>query len=135
MHAFRRNRLRRWVAGSVAVIWLFTVGACALEGPAIESGASQAVPLSTGAPVAPHQKGDLPDDDCCQLQSTALGSFSAPTLPAAMIFVMIVPLLLLILAPAPLTGAMVETRSLSPPVLRWQHFFLVHSLQPQAPPR
>lgn len=136
MGILRNKRFRRWVASGLAVTWLFTVLACALDTDAIAADpvhASQAAsPMHSGP--AHHPDGDTRDDGCCQAQSSAILSFTAIKLPQAAVLPVIMPVALLLLSAVQytlpgVTG--VPDRNAG----RRRSEFLVHSLQAQAPPR
>lgn len=134
MTAFRNNRIRRWLAGGLAVTWLFTVMTCAFDSDAAAAG-----PLQTSQhaalDAAQHQGGgDSLDDSCCQLQAGTIASFDVVKLPPAGALLALVSIVLL------LSFAVRVTESSVPVVpghdaVRRRFEFLAHSLQAQAPPR
>ena len=133
MTTFRNNRIRRGLAGSLAVMWLFTVMACAFD-----SDAAAPEPLQTTQHAVlggtPHQGDVSLDDPCCQLQAGTLASFDVVKLPPMNALWALVSIVLL------LSFAVRETESSVPvapghDAVRRRFEFLVHSLQAQAPPR
>ena len=136
MGIMRNRRFRRWVAGGLAVTWLFTVLACAMDTDAMAADpvhASQAAsPMHPGP--AHHPDGDTRDDTCCQAQSSAILSFDAIKLPQAAMLPVIVPVALLLLSAvqSSLLGVTVVPERRAG---RRRFELLVHSLQAQAPPR
>lgn len=136
MCILRNRRFRRWVASGLAVTWLFTVLACAMDTDAIAADpihATQSASLMHSNP-APHHDGDTKDDTCCQAQSSAIISFNVFKLPHLAVLPVIVPIALLLKFAVQLTllsVTVVPDRNTD----RRRFRFLVHSLQAQAPPR
>lgn len=134
MTTFRNNRIRRGLAGSLAVMWLFTVMACAFDSDAAVVGGLQ-TSQHLALDAAQHRgDGDSLDDACCQLQAGTLASFDVVKLPPAGALLALVSIVLL------LSFAVRETESSVPvapghDAVRRRFEFLVHSLQAQAPPR
>ncbi|HEY1992659.1 MAG TPA: hypothetical protein VGH71_09380 [Gammaproteobacteria bacterium] len=132
MYALRNRRFRRRIAGGLVLLWLFTVLACATDQDAV-TGPANAAP--TAQPQAgPNHHGDVLDDGCCQLQSSAVASFDAVKLPHAMAQPAILPAVLLLLCslPSMLMGVAVAPERYA---VRRRYEFFARSLQPQAPPR
>ncbi|MDE2196975.1 MAG: hypothetical protein KGJ56_07280 [Gammaproteobacteria bacterium] len=119
----------------MALAWLLTVIACTVEGHALSIETAQAAHLSADPHAAHHQNGDSQDDDCCQWQSHAVGSFTVPKYLNPIMLAVIVPLAFVFVMLAPRTGDAHEMLPLSPEPLRRRLDFLHFSLQAQAPPR
>lgn len=136
MNALRNRRFRRWVAGGLAVAWLFTVLACAVDTDALAAEPSQvsqaASPIHSGP--THHHNGDTQDDPCCQSQANAVISFNAVKLPHVTALLVIAPVTLLLMFTLPFALLGVTAVPDRNPVRR-RFEFLVHSLQAQAPPR
>ena len=136
MNALRNKRFKRWVAGGLAVTWLFTVLACAMDGELVAAEPAHATQLATGAQTGSHhnQGGESPDDGCCQWQATSIPSFNVVKLPNVLTFPAIVSLVVLFMLSLPTTllriGVVPDEH---PP--RWRFEFLAHTVQAQAPPR
>lgn len=136
MRGFRNRRFRRWVAGGLAVLWLFTVLACAADTDAPIAAPAHS-PQSTSSahsiPVSPPGDGTQ-DDACCQVQAAAVVGWSMVKLPHMTMPAVTMPLALLLLLalPSALLGVSVVA---DPAAIRRRSRLLVHSLQPQAPPR
>jgi len=134
MRILRNRRFKRWVAGGMAVAWLFTLLACALDTDAAEAPA-KAQSLSAFHTSAGHQTGgDTHDDPCCQWQVSSIVSFNAVKLPQVAVLMTILPavlLLILTMPSVPISVAAAPDRY----AVRRRFEFLVHSLQAQAPPR
>lgn len=136
MHGFRNTHFRRWVAGGVAVLWLFTVLACAADTDAPTAAPDHSSQLSSSVhsvPVSPPDDGTQ-DDACCQIQATAMTSSAVGALPHVTILTVTMPLVLLLLLVLPFTLLGVTAAS-EQDAIRRRSRLLVHSLQPQAPPR
>ena len=136
MHALRNRRFRRWVAGGLAVTWLFTVLSCAVDTDAVAGEPAHVSHSSSPAHSGPahHHEGDTKDDPCCQSQANAVVSFNAIKLPHVTLLPAIVPVALLLIFTLPFTllGVTATPDRTSD---RRRFEFLVHSLQAQAPPR
>lgn len=132
MGALRNRRFRRFVAAGLAVTWLFTVLACAMEGDLAES--AQATQLAADLHTDPsHQHGGSQDDDCCQLQAGSIPSFNVVKLPNVIALPAIVSLIFLLVLTLP-TALLRVGMATDEHVLRRRFDFLAHSLQAQAPP-
>ena len=136
MRGFRNRHFRRWVAGGLAVLWLFTVLACAADTDASTAAPAHSPQFASSAhsiPVPPPGDGTQ-DDACCQAQASAVVGWSAVKLPYMTMPAVTMPLaLLLVLAlPYALLGMSVVS---DPSATKRRSRLLVHSLQPQAPPR
>ena len=136
MQVLRNRRFRRWVAGGLAVTWLFTVLSCA-----VDTDAATAEPTHVSQPVSPahsgpahHHDGDTQSDPCCQSQASAVVSFNAIKLPHVTALPVIVPVALLLMFALPFTLLRV-TAAPDRDATRRRFKFLIHSLQAQAPPR
>lgn len=131
MSLFRNRRLRRWTAGGLAVTWLFTVLACAVD---IDTAAADEAPAPQLVSQAHHHDGATQDDPCCQTQANAIVSFNPVKLPHVTALPAIVPAALLLIFALPFT---LPRLRIAPDryAIRRRPEFLVHSLQAQAPPR
>ena len=136
MHALRNRRFRRWFAGGLAVTWLFTVLACAVDTDAVAAEPAQVSQPTTPVRSGPvhHHGGDTKGDPCCQSQASAVISFDAVKFPQVTALPVIVPVALLIMFALPFTLPGV-TVAPDRDAVRRRFEFLVHSLQAQAPPR
>ena len=136
MHALRNRRFRRWVAGGLALTWLFTVLACAVDTDAVA-----AAPAHVSHLASPSQSGSTnqhdggtQDDPCCQWQASAVPSLNLVKLPTLFASPMIVSLVLLfVFAPSATVLSVGAARDEN--LIRRRFEFLAHSLQAQAPPR
>ena len=136
MQSLRNRRFKRWLAGSLAVTWLFTVMACAVDTDGVGTEAvhvSQSMSLGDSG-VPHHHDGGSQDDPCCQWQSSTVISFNAVKLPQATVLMAILPVVLLLMLSRPSTPIRVATAP-DRYAVRRRFQFLVHSLQAQAPPR
>ena len=136
MQVLRNRRFRRWVAGGLAVTWVFTVLACAVDTDAVAAEPAQVSQPASPAHSGPihHHGGDTQDDPCCQSQANVVLSFNAVKLPHVTAQPVIVPVALLLVSTLPfalLGVTAVPDRN----AVRRRFEFLVHSLQAQAPPR
>lgn len=136
MNALRNRRFRRWVAGGLAVTWLFTVLACAVDGELVAAEPAHATRLATDnhAGSSHNQGGESPDDGCCQWQATSIPSFNIVKLPSVLFVPAIVSLVFLLVFILPVTVLRIGVVPDDYPVRR-RLLFLAHSLQAQAPPR
>ena len=136
MRALRNRRFRRWIAGGLAVSWLFTVLVCAVDTDAVAAEPAKVTQpaSSTHSGPAHHHDGDTKDDPCCQSQANAVVSFNAVKLIHVTVLPVIVPVALLLMFALPFTLLGV-TAAPDRYAVRRRFEFLVHSLQPQAPPR
>ena len=135
MRILRNRRLRRYVAGSVAVMWLFTVFACAVDSDAIAMEPAHTAQLASLADsgATHHPDGDITDDPCCQAQSNVVVSFSAVKLPQAMWLAVLAPLAVL----AVFTLSFLSRGASAAPDRnngRRRFEFIAHFLEAQAPP-
>ena len=135
MQVFRNRRFRRWLAGGLAVTWLFTVLACAVDTDAVAAEPvhiSQSASPTHSAP-AHHHNGDTKDDPCCQSQASAVVSSNAIKLPHVTVLPAMLPVVLLLMFTLPFTllgVTVIPDRTAD----RRRFKFLIHSLQAQAPP-
>lgn len=127
MHGFRNKHFRRWLAGGLAVLWLFTVLVCAADTDALAEPPAQTA-QATGQ-AAPAQQ--PADDDCCRLQAGALPASSAAAAPAPFYFA---ALLLPSAVSMPVATQMLVRAPVVQDAVPRRYSLLVHSLQPQAPP-
>ena len=112
--------------------WLFTVLACAVDGDFVGTESPQVVQAASDLL---HQPGtDSRDDGCCQLQSTAVASFDVAKLPNVTPLITVVSLVFLYMLSLSATALRIDVIPNERPRRR-RFEFLVHSLQPQAPPR
>jgi hypothetical protein len=137
MGALRNGRFRRWLASGLALTWLFTVLACTVDTDAIaaeqNSVSEIASPADHDGALHHHDGGSL-DDPCCQTQASTIVSSNTVKLPHAVMLPVLMPVVLLLLLVAPLIlPSAVATPDRDD--TRRRPEFLVHSLQPQAPPR
>ena len=136
MHILRNRCLRRWIAGGLAVTWLFTVLACAVDTDAVAADETPVPQLASPDQSRPahHHDNGTQDDPCCRSQASTITSFSPVKLPQVTALSVIVPVALLIILALPLTllgMAAAPDRY----AVRRRSVFLIHSLQAQAPPR
>ncbi|HEX6549922.1 MAG TPA: hypothetical protein VF117_04560 [Gammaproteobacteria bacterium] len=133
MDVFRHKQMRRWIAASAVFAWLFTVGLCAVESHTPEVASAEAGHVIIHMHPGSHQHDGTDTDTCCQLQSIVIGTLAVVKLPVSLILVAIAPAAGFMLS-AVFYADPAQRMVRLPPEPRRRHLFLVHSLQPQAPP-